>query len=392
MPGRSTDLLSCSVDTTCTPGRHELRRAAWITGTVVLVLGGLTLVSRSDVRASTLALAVGAAVTLGACALVPLLLRRPVAGALAMAVLAAVSPAATPAAMIGVLRVASVRPLTTATAVGAAGVVAHAVQGLVRPIPGLPYAWLLVIDVVTHAALVAWGALLRMRDAARVERRQRAEEEQAERIAAARRHERTAIAREMHDVLGHRLSLVVASAGALEYRPDAPAEQIAQAAGVVRAGAHQALEELREVIGVLRADELVGADGCAPPQPTSADLPALVEESRAAGVSVSLVDSSGGDVPETLGRTAYRIVQEGLTNARRHASGSPVRVVVGGSAGDALRIEVCNPVLVGPSTSDGRGTGLVGLAERAASVGGRLEHGEAPDGQFRLCAELPWPA
>jgi signal transduction histidine kinase len=364
----------------------------WTTGAAVLVLGGLTLVSRTDTRASTVATAVDAAVTLVAVALVPVLVRRPVVGALAMAVLAAFSPAATPAATIGVLRVATVRPLATAVAVGAVSTVAHAVQGLVRPIPGLPYGWLLVIDVVTHAALVAWGALARLRAAARVEEQQRAAEEQAERIASARRQERVMIAREMHDVLGHRLSLVAASAGALEYRPDAPAEQIARAAGVVRAGAHQALEELREVIGVLRADDLQGVDGEAPPQPTLADLPALVEESREAGLAVSLSSAAADGVPETLGRTAYRIVQEGLTNARKHAAGAPVRVSLEGAPGEALRVEVRNRLPIGPSTSDGRGTGLVGLGERAASVGGRLEHGETTDGDFRLRAELPWPA
>ncbi|MEJ2888803.1 sensor histidine kinase [Actinomycetospora aeridis] len=374
------------------PDRRAERWAAGTTGAAVIVLGGLTLVSRTDTRASTVATAVDAAATLVAVALVPLLLRRPVAGALAMAVLAAFSPAATPAATIGVLRVATVRPLATAMAVGAVSAVAHAAQGLVRPIPGLPYGWLLVIDVVTHAALVAWGALARLRAAARVEEQQRAAEEQAERIATARRQERVMIAREMHDVLGHRLSLVAASAGALEYRPDAPAEQIARAAGVVRAGAHQALEELREVIGVLRADELQGVDGEAPPQPTLADLPALVAESREAGLSVSLSGSAPDGVPETLGRTAYRIVQEGLTNARKHAAGVPVRVSVEGTPGEALRVEVRNRLPMGPSTSDGRGTGLVGLGERAASVGGRLDHGETPDGDFRLRAELPWPA
>ncbi|MEJ2862781.1 sensor histidine kinase [Actinomycetospora flava] len=378
------------MEATCPSDRRELRRAGWITGAAVLVLGALTLVSRTDTRASTLATVVDVGATLAAAALVPLLLRRPVTGALAMAVLAAFSPAATPAATIGVLRVATVRPLATAMWVGAVGVIAHAIQGVVRPIPGLPYGWLLVIDVVTHAALIAWGALVRLREAARVEERRRAEEEQAERIAAARRQERAAIAREMHDVLGHRLSLVAASAGALEYRPDAPAEQIARAAGVVRAGAHQALEELREVIGVLRADDLVSGDG--PPQPTAADLPALVEESRQAGVTVTLSSAVDGEVPETLGRTAYRVVQEGLTNARRHADGTPVRVVVAGAAGEGLRVEVCNPMPIGPVASDASGTGLVGLAERAASVGGRLEHGVTGDGQFRLSAELPWPA
>ncbi|GAA4784107.1 histidine kinase [Actinomycetospora chlora] len=373
---------------------RERRRATATVLLVVAVLGGLSLVSRTDTRASLAFTVTDAVATLVACALVPVLVRRPVPGALAMSVLAAFSPAATPAATIGVLRVASERPLATAIGVGAASTAAHAVQGLVRPIPGLSYGWLLVIDVAVHAALVAWGALVRARCEARHAQERRAQEEQAERIAAARRHERATIAREMHDVLGHRLSLVAASAGALEYRPDASAEQVARAAGVVRAGVHQALEELRGVIGVLRADDLVGAngaDGQAPPQPTLADLRSLVRESVEAGAPVEL-DDRAADVPETLGRTAYRIVQEGLTNARKHAPGETVHVSVGGTAGGELRVEVRNPLPMRRAVPDGRGTGLVGLGERAASVGGWLEHGVTPDGQFHVIAELPWPA
>ncbi|GLZ45915.1 two-component sensor histidine kinase [Actinomycetospora sp. NBRC 106375] len=370
-------------------GRREQRWATVTVLLVVAVLGGLTVLSRTDTRASLAFIVTDVVATLLACALVPVLVRWPVPGALGMAVLAAFSPAATPAATIAVLRVASQRPLSVAVWVGLASTVAHAIQGIVRPIPGLPYGWLLVIDVAVHLALVAWGALIRLREAARVEREQRAEEEQAERVAAARRHERATIAREMHDVLGHRLSLVAASAGALEYRPDASAEQVARAASVVRAGAHQALEELREVIGVLRADDLLSGDG--PPQPTLADLPSLVGESREAGVTVEL-DNRVTDVPDTLGRTAYRIVQEGLTNARKHAAGEAVAVVVAGGPGEALRVEVRNRVPHPRASSDGRGTGLVGLGERAASVGGRLEHGVTSDGDFRVIAELPWPA
>jgi signal transduction histidine kinase len=109
-------------------------------------------------------------------------------------------------------------------------------------------------------------------------------------------------------------------------------------------------------------------------------------------VSVALSSSLDGEVPETLGRTAYRIVQEGLTNARKHASGFPVSVVVAGAEGEVLRVEVVNGLPAGVVASDGRGTGLVGLAERAGTVGGRLERGVTADGDFRLRAELPWPA
>lgn len=324
-------------------------------------------------------------------ALVPVLLRWPVAGAVALALLAALSPVATPPATIGTIHVAQRRPLAVALAVGLLGVAAHAVQGLWRPIPGLSYGWFLVLDVVAHAALVAWGALTRSRaallDSLR-QRAERAEAEQAARVASARTHERTLIAREMHDVLAHRLSLVAASAGALEYRPDAPPEQVARAAGVVREGVHLALDELREVIGVLRSD---GTDPDRP-QPVLADLPALVDESRDAGTAVHLDHrvTDPAAAPDTTGRAAYRVVQEALTNARRHAPGQAVHVRVEGGPGVGLVVDVRNQVVDAPPTTPGSGTGLVGLAERAELAGGRLTHGVTA-GQFRLYAALPWP-
>jgi signal transduction histidine kinase len=101
-------------------------------------------------------------------------------------------------------------------------------------------------------------------------------------------------------------------------------------------------------------------------------------------------------VPEAVGRNAYRIVQEGLTNARKHAHGSAVDVTLGGGPGDGLTIEVRNRLHVGAvaATADipGTGTGIVGLAERASLAGGRLEHGRTDAGDYRLWAWLPWPA
>ena len=114
-------------------------------------------------------------------------------------------------------------------------------------------------------------------------------------------------------------------AGALEFHPDAPPEEIAEAAGVIRATAHEALSDLREVIGVLRE----GDGGVEPPQPTLDAIPALIEESRAAGMKVQAqIDAAGGDA--LIGRTAYRVVQEGLTNARKHAPAAAVQVTVAG--------------------------------------------------------------
>ena len=118
------------------------------------------------------------------------------------------------------------------------------------------------------------------------ERAERAEAEQQLRVEQARQHERARIAREMHDVLAHRISLLSMHAGALEFRPDAPPEEVAHAAGIVRASAHQALQDLREVIGVLREEPALNG-GPERPQPTLANLPALLDESRTAGMHVS---------------------------------------------------------------------------------------------------------
>jgi signal transduction histidine kinase len=244
------------------------------------------------------------------------------------------------------------------------------------------------------AVVVAWGMFWRGRRQTQRERRRRAAAEEQLRVEQIRHAERARIAREMHDVLAHRISLLSLHAGALEYRPDASPEQVARAAAVIRASAHQALEDLRAVIGVLRD----GADGAAPqpPQPTLAALPDLLEESRAAGMrlnaDVRLTDPAA--VPEVVGRHALRIVQEALTNARKHAGPAPVDLRIEGAPGQGLTIEVRNPAPVltaGAAQIPGAGTGLVGLTERAALSGGHFEHGLDGHGDFRLRAWLPWP-
>jgi signal transduction histidine kinase len=199
----------------------------------------------------------------------------------------------------------------------------------------------------------------------------------------------------MHDVLAHRISLLSMHAGALEFRPDADPEEIARAAGVVRASAHQALQDLREVIGVLREEP--GDGRPERPQPTLEALPALLEESREAGMHVSheyRVEDLAA-VPAGVGRNAYRIVQEGLTNARKHARGAAVDVTVDGAAGVGLTVEVRNRLSLAAADVQlipGAGTGLVGLSERTSLAGGTLEHGRTPTGDFHLRAWLPWPA
>jgi signal transduction histidine kinase len=241
-------------------------------------------------------------------------------------------------------------------------------------------------SLLLAGAALGWGLFVRAR-------RQlvRSLREQADRAGdEARATERRRIAREMHDVLAHRLSLLSVHAGALEFRPDAPAGEVAEAARVIRESARAALEELRGVIGVLRED--TGESLTQPPQPTLADLPALVEESRAAGMRITARIAPGDAAPPAaVGRTAYRIVQEGLTNARKHAPGAAVTLTVEAPDG-ALRVEVRSlaPVAVAPgSPLPGAGTGLIGLAERVTLAGGELEHGVDPEGAFVLRARLP---
>jgi signal transduction histidine kinase len=321
----------------------------------------------------------------------PVLFRFPVRGAIMLALLAAVAPTATPPSTIGTMHVARSRPFPVAVGIGVVGVAAHAIRGLWHPMTGLSYGWWLVLVIVCHAALVGWGALAAARAAliaSLEERAQRAEAEQERRVAEARAAERARIASEMHDVLAHRLSLLATYAGALEYRPDHPPERLSHAAGVIRSGAHQALEELRDVIILLREDE--SEDGTQRPVPTLTDLRELVEESRAAGTPVDL-RGLPGEVPAATGRTAYRVVQEALTNARKHAPGQAVHVDLDGTPGTRLMIDIRNPIVGGVAVIPGSGTGLVGLTERVRLAGGELDH-LVTSGEFRLRAWLPWPA
>jgi signal transduction histidine kinase len=357
-------------------------------------LTAATILGQATSHESSGLLILDIAVGVVACALVPVMLRWPVPGAVALAVLAALSPAATPAATLGTLYVAQRRPLAIAVAAGGADVVAHLIRGLWRPNGSLPYAWWAILVIAAGAALVGWGQGDRARQALLAslrERARRAEAEQASRVAEARVAERARIAREMHDVLAHRLSLLATYAGALEYRPDAPPEQLARAAGVVRAGVHQALDELREVITVLRDDDDVDGKH---PLPGLADLDALIAETRDAGTAVDVTRrvTQPEDLPGGLGRTAYRVVQEGLTNARKHAPGRPVRVLLAGKPGGRLVVELANPVGPADPVINGSGTGLIGLTERVRLAGGEIDHTISADGEFVLRAWLPWPA
>ncbi|MFC7532847.1 sensor histidine kinase [Actinoplanes sp. GCM10030250] len=271
----------------------------------------------------------------------------------------------------------------------------NALFAVVRPETGAGFHATFWWGNVMVVIVALWGMLVRSRRQLIVswrERAERAESEQQLRIAQARVLERTRIAREMHDVLAHRISLLSLHAGALEYRPDAPAAEIAGAAAVVRESAHQALQDLRAVIGVLRDGQSEETGPPERPQPTLTALPALADESRSAGIKVRLeVTADSEAAPVATARAAYRIIQEGLTNVRKHAPGAVVRVAVGGAPGEGLTIEIRNPLpLTAPAAPiPGTGVGLIGLAERATLAGGRLSHGIDGD-EFVLSSWLPW--
>jgi signal transduction histidine kinase len=335
-------------------------------------------------------------VILGSTACLLLWVRRrwPVPLALALAVAGLFSVTSIGAASIMVFTVAVHRPFRTVALVAAAHVACSAVYSVFYPDPSQSYWVSITWTVVLIAAVVAWGMFVRARRQLILslrDRAVRAESEQQLRVEQARHQERARIAREMHDVLAHRISLLSVHAGALEFRPDAPPAEIAQAAGVIRASAHQALQDLREVIGVLRDDAGDGAPER--PQPSLTDLPALIDESRRAGMAVNWENKIHDVtvVPANIGRSAYRTVQESLTNARKHAPGAAVRVMVDGAAGSGLTVEVRNPLVKAAPEIPGAGAGLIGLTERAMLAGGRFEHGRT-EGDFRVRAWLPWPA
>ncbi|MEU8225940.1 histidine kinase [Kribbella sp. NPDC048915] len=241
---------------------------------------------------------------------------------------------------------------------------------------------------------IAAGAYIGARRDLMVSLRDRAERAEAERELRgeqARLGERSRIAQEMHDVLAHKVSLIALHAGGLEVNPAVDAEKVEGSARLIRETARQAMEDLREVLGVLRTDVSVdGADLA--PVPKAADLERLIEASREAGVIVRYDVALPFDVPVSVGRTVYRLVQESLTNVHKHARGAATEVCVHGARGDGVTVRVTNvrPVAAG-SLLPGAGAGLVGLRERVELVGGRLWVGPTPEGGWRVEAWLPWP-
>ncbi len=214
---------------------------------------------------------------------------------------------------------------------------------------------------------------------------ERAELEQARRAVL---EERARIARELHDVVAHHLSLIAVRAESAPFRLAGLDLAAAGEFGSLSGAAREALGEMRRLLGVLRSD----GPAARAPQPQLGDVPGLVAAARAAGVSVDLAAPAPWPaVPAGVGVCAYRIVQESLTNASRHAPGAPVSVSVGHDK-RAVSLRVVNgpPAPAAPAGGgSGPGQGLVGMRERVALLGGSLSAGPAPGGGFIVSATLP---
>ena len=332
---------------------------------------------------------------LAALGLLPLALRRaPVGAGLAIIAVSGLSSLAFPAACLCIIRIAALRRpryVAATAAVFTAGMAAGTAVNPGDPIDGEIW-WVLVAAVVPLVVLVLVGLNRGARQQLIVSLHHEADSarrEQDARADQARLAERTRIAREMHDTLAHRLSLISMHAGALEYRTDLDAETIRSTAGMLRETAHKAATELRTVLTVLREDEAEAA-----PQPNIASIPALVDSARAAGTEITLsiepaLLATGEDAPaDATSRHLYRVAQEGITNAQKHAPGHPVTVSLTGAPGQGITVKVSNPISGSPRRSPD-GLGLIGLAERARLSGGSFESG-ARQGVYMTKVEVPW--
>ncbi len=225
-------------------------------------------------------------------------------------------------------------------------------------------------------------------------RRAAREEVTAQRTATAQERsmrtlleERTTIARELHDVVAHHMSVVAIQAEAAPYRVENPPPELEQAFLTIRENAVAALTELRRVLGVVRAEDYEAPEA---PQPTLADLDRLIANVRDAGLGVEkVVTGAVRELPQGVELSAYRIVQEALSNVLRHAPGAAARVEVGYVLG-GLGLRVVNGPprgLVKPSP--GAGHGITGMRERVAMLDGELTAGATEDGGYEVAAFIP---
>ncbi|WP_229697336.1 sensor histidine kinase [Streptomyces lasiicapitis] len=320
--------------------------------------------------------------------------RFPLAVAMTVAIASSASAASTGAALLALVSISARRRPVEIGVVVVAYVTGSQFSVALYPVESPDPSWWLQLTfpALTAGIAVAVGTAMGARRAevrSLWERALSAEREWTALAARERAFERNRIAREMHDVLAHRISLVAMQAGVLDHRGDLKAEESRVLVRGIADGSHQALEELRDVLGVLRADQ----GGPEPPQPSLDRIPQLVADARTSGLDVTLTTTLAGQPSDVVGRTCYRVVQEGLTNAAKHAPGARVDITLEGTAGDVLQVDVRNSRATARTTRPPSSRfGLLGLTERVTLAGGRLHHHPTPDNGYVLTARLPWPS
>ncbi|MEU8823492.1 sensor histidine kinase [Streptomyces sp. NPDC048636] len=251
-----------------------------------------------------------------------------------------------------------------------------------------------LLFVLSGVVLLIGGALRERGDVQRrlAEQKTISEAERAHRTLL---EERTRIARELHDVVAHHMSVITVQADSAPYRIDGLPPDAEREFGSIAATARESLAEMRRLLGVLRSEETRGERA---PQPGLDQVHQLIEATVRAGIPTELTIADAvaalGPLPQAVELSAYRIVQEALANVVRHAPGAATRVSVS-AAGDpaALTVLVVNGPPTGvpttPLETTGTGHGLVGMVERVRLVGGMLDTGPLPEGGFRVAARLP---
>jgi signal transduction histidine kinase len=247
--------------------------------------------------------------------------------------------------------------------------------------------------VVTIATIVisAWalGTLGRIRRAyvdALVERGKRIEREATQQVALAASQERARIAREMHDVVAHGLSVIVVQADGARYAAPRDPDAAEEALGTISTTARQALTEMRRMLGLLRSEDGLTLQ----PQPGLDDLGKLISDTRAAGLHVdAALPPPMTGVADGIALTAYRVVQESLTNVRKHA-GPAAKVRLEVIVGEEVTVMIEDDGRGAAAEGDGHGLGLIGMRERVSVHGGEFEAGPRPGGGYRVTASLPF--
>ncbi|MFE3326941.1 sensor histidine kinase [Streptomyces sp. NPDC059176] len=245
-----------------------------------------------------------------------------------------------------------------------------------------------LLFVLSGVVLLIGGAVRERGDAQRrlTEQRTISEAERAQRTLL---QERARIARELHDVVAHHMSVITVQADSAPYRIDGLPPAAQEEFATIASGARESLAEMRRLLAVLRSD---GSEGERTPQPGLDRVQQLVEATVRAGVPVELSLPAGlGEVPQAVDLSAYRIVQEALANVVRHAPGAATRVSVTADREHLTVLVVNGPAAerVSPLEAAGTGHGLVGMRERVRLTGGTLDTGPLPDGGFRIAARMP---